>query len=125
MHVLGCSSPVSEMFGHLVFGRAHVAEPLAQLGHAVPPEALGDEVEKEQSGNQQRDVDADPSRLSPVDVLQLQEERELVQHERQAYAERNRQDGMPFCRLQAQREEAAHRDKGQAPDVVMEVDRSR
>src|ERR1700683_2066668 len=114
----------SDLFCHPLLERADISEASPALTDDVVPEALTEVIDEQRRSDDDADVDADPPLLRPVHIFELQQECVLVEHQREADAEGNRQVWMPFRILEAEGEESAHRDQQQAPHVVMDVDRT-
>src|ERR1700685_373582 len=76
----------------------------------------------EAAGRQAYRLDRQLALAAPVDVLQMQDQRELIQDERRADADRHRGEGAPAERVRAaDRREGPNDQQDDAGDRVMDV----
>ncbi|HTS99147.1 MAG TPA: hypothetical protein VMI33_21275 [Streptosporangiaceae bacterium] len=85
-------------------GRPVPAEPQVVRHIADPGRRDAEQQQRGHPGGDEHGVDGDPAGAGPVDVAQVQDQRELVQDQRRADAEQRGRPGPPARRVQRQGE---------------------
>src|SRR5690348_15585510 len=88
------------------------------VGECLAPKGLCGVVQRKQSADDDRQVDTPPALTRPVHVAEVEQQGELVDDQRRADPEGDREERVPARLIDVEREEAADEDEADAPDIV-------